>query len=179
MSTSAEPRQDPTATAAERGRVVVGVDGSPNSRAALRAAILAADLRRDDLRVITVHLTEAQIVAWGNGAWPAMPLPDPDRLRAAAVDSARRMVDDVLAELRGRLHSEPVIEIRAVAGHPAQVLLDAARGADQLVVGHRGRGAASSLLLGSVGLHCLVHAPCPVTVVPLPDAGHAADGQDG
>lgn len=171
MSTSAEPRQDPTTTSAEHGRVVVGVDGSPGSRAALRVAVLAADRRGDDLRVLTAPLSETELGAWGTGAWPSMSLPDPDRILGSALETARQMVEDVLAELRGRLRSEPTIDVRAVIGHPAQVLLDAARGADQLVVGHRGRGAASSLLLGSVGLRCVVHAPCPVTVVPLTDAG--------
>jgi nucleotide-binding universal stress UspA family protein len=45
------------------------------------------------------------------------------------------------------------------------VLVEASEGADLLVLGHRGRGALRSALLGSVGLHCVLHATCPVTVV--------------
>ena len=44
--------------------------------------------------------------------------------------------------------------------------MDAARNAELLIVGHRGRGSVRSVLLGSVGLHCVLHAECPVTIVP-------------
>jgi nucleotide-binding universal stress UspA family protein len=57
------------------------------------------------------------------------------------------------------------VDVEAVAGGPAPVLLDAAEGADLLVLGHRGRGAFSSAVLGSVGLQCVLHATCPVTIV--------------
>ncbi|MDD7967991.1 universal stress protein [Actinomycetospora lemnae] len=171
MSTSAEPRPAPDAPQDGRGRVVVGVDGSPGSRAALRAAILAADIRGDAVQVVTAPLSAAEIGAWGTGAWPAVPLPDPDQILASAQHAAREMVDDLLAELHGRLRSAPDIEVRAVVGEPGRVLVEAARGADRLVVGHRGRGAVGSLVLGSVGLHCLAHPPCPVTIVPSPDGG--------
>ena len=43
--------------------------------------------------------------------------------------------------------------------------MDAADGAELLVIGHRGRGSVASVLLGSVGLYCVLHAQCPVTVV--------------
>jgi nucleotide-binding universal stress UspA family protein len=169
MTTSAEPRKDRSAARPERGRVVVGVDGSPGSRAALRAAVLAADTRGDTVEVLTAPLSETELGAWGTGAWPSMSLPDPDRILRGARDTARQMVEEVLAELRGRLRSDLAVDVRAVIGHPAHVLIDAARGADQLVVGHRGRGAVGSVVLGSVGLHCLTAAPCPVTIVPPTD----------
>jgi nucleotide-binding universal stress UspA family protein len=51
-------------------------------------------------------------------------------------------------------------------GHPTAVLLDAAQGADLLVLGRRGHGGAVSALLGSVSHHCIQHAECPVVVVP-------------
>jgi nucleotide-binding universal stress UspA family protein len=57
------------------------------------------------------------------------------------------------------------VTIEAATGAPGPVLLDAARGADLLVLGHRGRGVMRSALLGSVGLHCVFHASCPVTIV--------------
>ena len=60
------------------------------------------------------------------------------------------------------------VTVEARIGTPGQVLLEAARGADELVLGHRGRGVVGSALLGSVGLHCVLHAPCPVTVVRPP-----------
>ncbi len=58
----------------------------------------------------------------------------------------------------------------AIEGNPAQVLLDAARGADLLVVGSRGHGGFAEALLGSVSQHCVQHASCPVVVI---------RGQDG
>jgi hypothetical protein len=57
------------------------------------------------------------------------------------------------------------VELHELEGHPAPVLIDQAKGADLLVVGHRGRGGFASALLGSVGLHCVLHGECPVTVV--------------
>jgi nucleotide-binding universal stress UspA family protein len=58
-----------------------------------------------------------------------------------------------------------LLQVEPTAGHPAQVLLTAAQGADLLVLGHRGRGVVLSALLGSIGLQCVLHAPCPVTIV--------------
>ena len=56
------------------------------------------------------------------------------------------------------------VELHELEGKPADVLIERARGADLLVIGHRGRGGAASALLGSVGLQCVLHAECPVTV---------------
>ena len=50
-------------------------------------------------------------------------------------------------------------------GHPAQVLLDAADGADLLVIGHRGHDSFAGALLGSVGQYCVHHARVPVLIV--------------
>jgi nucleotide-binding universal stress UspA family protein len=55
--------------------------------------------------------------------------------------------------------------VRALAGNPAQVLLEQAADADLLVVGHRGLGSIAGTWLGSVGLQCVLHATCPVAVV--------------
>jgi nucleotide-binding universal stress UspA family protein len=169
MATVGGRQHDPAAAGGSRGRVVVGVDGSLGSDVALEAAVREADLRGDVVRVVTAFTPEEEFGAWGNGAWAAVPPPDPERLRAAAYDMAERMVKDVLEKLAGQLRSDVTIDVEARPGHPARVLLDAAGDADQLFVGHRGRGAVSSFLLGSVGLHCVAGAPCPVTVVPQPD----------
>ena len=66
------------------------------------------------------------------------------------------------------------ISVEAVAGQPGQVLCAAAGDADLLVVGRSGHGSVTESLLGSVGLHCVLHARSPVTVVgagsaPIPD----------
>ena len=61
--------------------------------------------------------------------------------------------------------SAPVDLREALAGHPGQVLCAAAGDADLLVVGRSGHGSVTESLLGSVGLHCVLHARSPVTVV--------------
>jgi nucleotide-binding universal stress UspA family protein len=80
---------------------------------------------------------------------------------------ALRFADEVVAA-RGDARGLPIsVDVRP--GRPGEVLVDAAAGAALLVVGHRGRG--SGVLLGSVGLECVLHATCPVTVVrPTPVA---------
>jgi nucleotide-binding universal stress UspA family protein len=89
-------------------------------------------------------------------------------------------VGDSLGELRaaleGTLADEGIgtdgdsitVTARAVAGHPAEALLDAAEGAELVVVGSRGRGGFAGLVLGSVSQQVASHAPCPVMVVPPP-----------
>ena len=66
------------------------------------------------------------------------------------------------------LDGEPGVRAEAVEGVDWDVLLDVAEGADLLVVGSRGRSGWSALLLGSVALHCVTAAPCPVAVVRPP-----------
>lgn len=82
--------------------------------------------------------------------------------------NARTALNTALAESVG---SNAAVSSRVVEGHPAQVLIDAAAGADLLVVGSRGRGGFVGMLLGSVSEHVSAHAPCPVLVV-----RHAAQG---
>jgi nucleotide-binding universal stress UspA family protein len=141
------------------GTIVVGVDGSDESKAALRFALEEAKLRGAKLRCI--H-------AW---AYPYMG--DPTGLATAvAADLFGRMSEDAQAQLTGVVAEvaggSPGVEIeQAVAeGPPASVLIDAAEHADLLVVGSRGRGGFAGLILGSVSHQCASHAPCPVVIVP-------------
>ena len=141
------------------GTVVVGVDGSPESSAAIEFAMREALRRNAWLRVVAAaQLPEYWTVAYGTVALPA-----PEDVIDDAKKAARQTVDDVV-----RAHPElAAVEftVEAIAGPPGPVLVDASDGADLLVLGHRGRGALRSVLLGSVGLHCVLHATCPVTVV--------------
>jgi nucleotide-binding universal stress UspA family protein len=73
-----------------------------------------------------------------------------------ALDSALSEVPDGESEIVSRL---------VVRGHPVSALLDRAAGADLLVVGNRGHGGFTGMLLGSVSQHLVAHAPCPVVVV--------------
>ena len=77
---------------------------------------------------------------------------------------ARRLLETTVAETLGE---DPGLEIELVVaeGHAAPVLVEAAKGADLLVVGSRGHGGFAGMLLGSVSEHCVHHASCPVIVV--------------
>lgn len=134
------------------GRIVVGVDGSAPSLEALTWAAAQADATGAVLEAVT---------AW---QWPTgygWPLPFPEGFDPSA--DAERALEAALAPVRA---GRPTLEIatRVVEGHPAEVLVDASRGATLLVVGNRGHGAFAGMLLGSVSEHCAAHAHCPVVV---------------
>jgi nucleotide-binding universal stress UspA family protein len=152
---------------ARQGVIVCGIDGSSGSRRALQEAIRTAMRRGDRVRAVAVYEPPEMWAAWGAGAGPAFPTADPEVVGEDELAAARQLVEDVLAETTpdGTL---PDVSVEAQAGRPAEVLVAAAREADELVVGHRGRGAFGSIVLGSVGLGCVLHAACPVTVVPEP-----------
>jgi nucleotide-binding universal stress UspA family protein len=79
-------------------------------------------------------------------------------------EDARKRLDAAIGEEVRPADSE-LVRSQVVRGHPAQVLLDAAADADLLVVGSRGHGSFAGALLGSVGQHCVHHAPCPVLIM--------------
>ena len=81
-----------------------------------------------------------------------------------AAITGKMLAEAVEDEAAGRPPAE--ILTRVVYGHPSQALLEAAHGAQLLVVGSRGHGAFAGMLLGSVSQHCVQQAPCPVVVVP-------------
>jgi len=149
--------------------VVVGVDGSLAARAALEFALDEAARRDAPLRVVAaVALPEF----WASYYGELVP-PPPSDLVGEAQKETQRLMDEVVAA-RGDAGRGLPISVEARAGRPGEVLVDAAEGAALLVVGHRGRGSVSSVLLGSVGLQCVLHATCPVTVVrPTPQTVRA------
>src|SRR3954454_18927120 len=144
---------NPTAT------VVVGVDGSPESREAIVFAMREAVRRQAWLKVAAAaQLPEYWTIAYGTSE-----LPSPQEVIADTKRMARQTLDEVVND-----HPELAaveFDVEAIAGPPGAVLVDASEGADLLVLGHRGRGAVRSALLGSVGLHCALHATCPTTIV--------------
>jgi nucleotide-binding universal stress UspA family protein len=134
-------------------RIVVGVDGSAPSKAALAWAIGQAKL--------TGAVVDA-VIAWQFPAtygYPAPAIPNAD-----FEDIAASVVADAIAEVSGA--AGPVkIRSTVVEGNAAQVLLGESAGADLLVVGNRGHGGFVEALLGSTGQHCVHHATCPVVVI--------------
>jgi nucleotide-binding universal stress UspA family protein len=142
------------------GRVVVGVDGSESSRAALAAAVDEAVRRGAEVEAVASYLPADYWTDLSTVVIPAI-----EEIRAGLEARTDLVVQDVLAERRGRGDAAPAVRIEVVDGPAAEVLLQRARSADLLVVGSRGRGAFRGLLLGSVALHCAMHAPCPVLVV--------------
>lgn len=131
----------------ETYQIVTGVDGSASSRAALRWALWHADLTGGAVTALM--------------AWDLSPIYGwaPDDADHATAQTLREAVHDVAGE------SRVPVERVVVQGGPAKALLEAAAGADLLVVGSRGHGGFTGALLGSVGQHCVQHAPCPVVVV--------------
>jgi len=137
-------------------RIVVGVDGSTQSTAALRWAVEEARLRG-----ATVEAWHAWYVGFAADPFAAGVLVDEEALEAAA----RTALDEVVDRVDAGALAEPVKRV-LVRGMAASALLDAARGADLLVVGSRGVGGFAGLLLGSVSQHVISHTGCPVVVVP-------------
>jgi nucleotide-binding universal stress UspA family protein len=133
------------------GRIVVGVDGSPEAQAALGWAARQAALTGGALHALTAWTIRAGYGFVGGA--------EPDGA-ARALNVLGRSVAAELGETAG---STAVVE-EVDTGHPAEVLLRAAAEADLLVVGCRGRGAFTGLLLGSVSRHVAAHAPCTVVV---------------
>lgn len=137
------------------GRVVVGIDGSAPSGAALARAVEEAGRRGADLVVVS--------------AWSYPPLSSEEQLHStpAMVEREVRLGTDRQVEEALGGGPDPVsLDVRVERGPPARTLLAAADGADILVVGRRDRSVLRHLLLGSVADQCLRHAPCPVMVVP-------------
>ena len=153
VATGAAPGKHP--------RIIVGVDGSEASMAALRVAgALAEPL-------------SARVEAWacwdvpaGYGVYLAVGI---EGFRYAADQVLQQTLTDAFGELPGFVHP------RLVRGKPGPVLIDASRNASLVIVGRRGHG---SFVPGSVSSACVSHAHCPVLVVHAPEkaTGTRPDG---
>lgn len=135
-----------------RPRIVVGVDGSESAKHALRWAQRLADGEGASLDVIGAWLP---LNSYGVAALP-MEYSPKDDLEKALTDT----VDEVFGA-----HRPAGLQVRAVQGGAAHVLIDASADALMVVVGSRGRGGFRGLLLGSVSASVAEHATCPVLVV--------------
>src|SRR5215207_9502604 len=138
------------------GQVVAGVDGSDHTEATLSFAFEAASLRRAGLTVM--HAWTAPI-----SARPGDMLPLVYDVDAVNEDEARLLAET----LAGWRDKYPDVPVRRLLLHrpPARELIRLSHGARLLVVGARGRGGFSGLLLGSVSQAAIQHASCPVAVI--------------
>jgi nucleotide-binding universal stress UspA family protein len=149
------------------GSIICGVDGSPESRLALRvAAQLSGQL---GLRLVVAHVAPATLYAPSIGIRPLLTAPTAEELAASERLLEKISVDERL----------PDAESRVLYGVPADRLADLAdeENAELIVVGSRGRGAFKAAVLGSVSNDLIGVAGCPVLVVPPRTAG-AATGPD-
>lgn len=137
--------EQPDDTAAT-GPVVVGVDGSPSSLAAVELAFAEAD-------AVGVPLVAIEVCRPGDAAWPSYLAATPPHL------------SEILAGHHAK-YPDLVVRQEVLTGHPSVTLASASRGARCLVVGSRGRGGFRGMLLGSTSRALVNHTPCPLLVTP-------------
>jgi nucleotide-binding universal stress UspA family protein len=137
----------------EPARIVVGIDGSENAKQALRWAVRQAGFTGASVDIV--------------GAWeyPStygwVPIPDEDYDLAGY---AQKAIDEAIGDVFGG-DVPASVSSRVVQGYAAEVLVEASKGAELLVVGSRGFGGFKDALLGSVSTYVVHHAHGPVTVV--------------
>lgn len=149
--------------------IVVGVDGSDESKKALRWAAEEAALRGADLKVVYAYEHEPSWSMYGL-PYEATPPGNVDRLQerverdaAEAQQHAETLLDALVADVVGsdvRVHRVALRD-----HHPADALVRESENADMLVVGSRGRGGFKGLVLGSVSQQAAHHATVPVTII--------------
>jgi nucleotide-binding universal stress UspA family protein len=165
-------------------KIVVGVDASPCALQALAWAADEARLRLATLEVVHAYHGQALAAplyfpsqealpgpATGGQRPPEERLAESSEQRAEFQAAVRRQAEDLLdglllGELRESLEDVDVQRTVLEDRHPAEALVELSDDADLLVVGSRGRGGFSSLLLGSVSHAVVLHARCPVVVIP-------------
>lgn len=139
--------------------VVVGVDGSAEAGRALAFAVEEARLRRARLRIVCAW--EPPSTAYAGEAFAATP--------DVFLESEQRAEEILRAALAVAQEAGVEAEALSEEGRAAPVLLEQSQGAELLVVGSRGLGAAKRLLLGSVGTDLAHRVRCPLAIVPSHD----------
>jgi nucleotide-binding universal stress UspA family protein len=142
-----------------RGGIVVGLDRSDHSRAAVEYAAELAARRHLPLRLVHTFESNPYIGVPGVG-WTA-------DVAGTVRRSAQHLVDDTV-EVLSAVCPDLEIDYELTVGDPTETLLEASQTADTVVVGSRGSGGFADLLVGSTALHVAAHASCPVIAVPYP-----------
>jgi nucleotide-binding universal stress UspA family protein len=149
-------QKDETSQKHERQLVVVGVDGSEQSVAALRWAARYAAAAGAAVRAVLVwHYP--MMASTPESETPDVFNEDSKELMQSSIDAA---IDRAFPG-----QPDPGIATQVSYGHPAEVLIEESKHADLLVVGGSGHGAFTGMLVGSVSIHCVTGAFCPVTVI--------------
>jgi nucleotide-binding universal stress UspA family protein len=146
----------------EQKKIVVGVDGSAGSKAALRWAIDEGKLRNEPVQI--VHCWN--VVPPYGGRFSSGDLAMRPDDYAMFEQSALRLVDEMIADVS--IDSDADVRKVVRFGSATEVLIEESRQATMLVVGARGEGGFIGLLLGSVATKVATHSVCPVVVVPIP-----------
>lgn len=153
--------------AAGTGAVVVGVDDSEGSRQALVHGLQEAARRGVPMLAVTAYASPA---AWAPEVAAVL---DEEKLLEETRSGEQRLVTEVIAEQKALGIVAPEVKVGLRTGAAADVLCRVSREAELLVVGHHGRSALKSRLIGSVGMSVVIHAECSVLVV-RPGKGHGA-----
>jgi nucleotide-binding universal stress UspA family protein len=146
----------PAPVTSQAGRIVVGVDGSASSRAALRWAVHQAEVTGGIVDAIIAWQIPAAMTGFG------LPPAAPDC--ADMMNVVQQGLQETVREATRTTGGPPVRRL-VIHGPAGQVLVDASAGADLLVLGSRGHAGFAEALLGSVGQHCVHRARCPVVIV--------------
>ncbi len=164
-----------TGQSEQRGVVIVGIDGSAGSIAALRWASEEARLRDVPLRAV-----HAWTFSYPPGAgYGVLGAGD----ASGGMSDMRRAAEELVERIIEHTPESDGLEIerQVIEGSASEVLVNAASENDLLVVGSRGHGGFASLLLGSVSQQCAHHAPCPVVIVRASasqNGGHVTVSED-
>ena len=133
-------------------RVVVGIDGSEQSSQALEWAASYARAKGGTLRAVTAWMFPSSYGFYVSGeGWDIE-------------ETATKVAEEQLAAVR-KNYPDLDIPLSVVNAHPAQAMVNASDDADLLVVGSRGHGGFTGLVVGSVSTHCVHAAHCPVVVI--------------
>jgi len=156
------------------GRIVVGIDGSEQSGAALEWAVARARLGGEVLELVNTYNLVVEMDFFGYQGMSGQSMDWVVDLSKQLLAAAAKRVAELAPDVSCTVLSRP--------GHPAPVLAEASAGATALVIGRRGLGGAMSALLGSVSNRVTVEARCPVVVVgegEHPTTGPVVVGVDG
>jgi nucleotide-binding universal stress UspA family protein len=144
-------------TVPRHGTIVIGVDGSESSIAALRRGIRIATALNASVEVV---VSWKPPTTYGAGF---------ETLEYLPVDDAEAILSGAKKSVFGAAASEATLpkwfSSKVMQGNAAEVLIEESEGAEMLVVGSRGHGGVAGILLGSVSARCAEHAHCPVLII--------------